>query len=378
MANGIKREPPSYAGLSVVIGLVSIALGGGYWYWEYARKREKERLRAERITRDTLPGTFTPPSAPPPVYPMPQPIVTTPVVPPAQTMPVPPPTVAQVKQVQHNLNLVNRKSKGQDGYLEEDGSAGPRTHAAIKAFQTSHGMVATGKLDGMTLSLLGKTANESKSLTERARDLFAGRTGAFHFVLRWMEPTFFTRTMGDHGHWVVEDSMHFVNEIGRDRSHPPSEADIVSFLIKHYGPESSVGKALRAHQFENWGIAAQVEMPKSDHVAGYGSFYTGAGTSFEEAWSHAGQSYVPGGTHVPDLTADQLAQPFAGGAFLNTCAVPEDMSVLIKAAVQNGRAVGVTVTTTPPSARHAGCIDAAVRRMQFPVNPNLDAVTQTF
>ncbi len=260
MANGIKREPPSYAGLSVVIGLVSIALGGGYWYWEYARKREKERERAARITRDTLPPIPPTTTAPPPVYAMPQPIVTTPAVPPAQAMPVPPPTIAQVKQVQHNLNLVNHKTKGQDGYVEEDGSAGRKTHEAIKAFQSSHGMVATGKLDGMTLSLLAKNANESKSWAERASDLLTGghRTDLFHFVLRWVEPTFFTRTMGDQGHWVVEDSMHFVNEIGRDRSHPPSESDIVNFLVKHYGSDSSVGKALRAHQFENWGIAAQV------------------------------------------------------------------------------------------------------------------------
>jgi peptidoglycan hydrolase-like protein with peptidoglycan-binding domain len=258
MANGAKREPPSYAGLSVVIGLVSIGLGAGYWYWEYAKKREKERLRAERITRDTLPSSIAQP-APPPVYPMPQPITTTPAIPPAQSMPVPPPTTAQVKQVQHNLNLANHKKQGDAGYLKEDGSAGNLTAAALRAFQSSHGMVATGKIDGMTLSLLAKAAFDAQSWSERASDLLAGRGGsAFHFVLRWVEPSFFTRTMGDHGHWVVEDSLHFVNEIGRDKSHAPSETDIVNFLVKHYGPESSVGKQLRAKNYENWGIAAQV------------------------------------------------------------------------------------------------------------------------
>jgi len=101
------------------------------------------------------------------------------------------------------------------------------------------------------------------------------------------------------------------------------------------------------------------------------------GTSFEEAWSHAGQTYYSG-PHVPDLTADQLGRPFAGGAFLDACGVPADMGVTIKAAVQNGRAVGVTVTTSPPNPRIAACVDSAVRRMSFPPNPNLDAVTQTF
>ena len=127
------------------------------------------------------------------------------------------------------------------------------------------------------------------------------------------------------------------------------------------------------------GGAVKLAGPKPRHLAGYdpGLFLTGAGMSFEDAWSHAGQQYNPGG-HAADLTADQLARPFAGGAFLNACGAPEDMGVTIKAAVQNGRAVGVTVTTSPPNPRIAACIDAAVRRLPFPPNPNLDAVTQTF
>ncbi len=128
------------------------------------------------------------------------------------------------------------------------------------------------------------------------------------------------------------------------------------------------------------GGAVKLAGPKSRHLVGWGDpglFFAGAGMSFEDAWSHAGQQYNPGG-HAADLTADQLARPFAGGAFLNACGAPEDMSVTIKAAVQNGRAVGVTVTTSPPNSRIAACIDAAVRRLPFPPNPNLDAVTQTF
>jgi hypothetical protein len=127
------------------------------------------------------------------------------------------------------------------------------------------------------------------------------------------------------------------------------------------------------------GGAVKFAGPKTRHLVGYeGLFFAGAGASFEDAWSHAAQKYDPSSGHVPDLTADQLARPFAGGAFLNACGAPEDMGVTIKAAVQNGHAVGVTVTTSPPNPRIAACIDAAVRRMAFPPNPNLDAVTQTF
>jgi len=131
------------------------------------------------------------------------------------------------------------------------------------------------------------------------------------------------------------------------------------------------------------GTAVKLAGPKlgHSHLVGHDHpnlFFTGGGMSFEEAWSHAEQKYVPGESHVPDLTAAELAKPFAGGAFLNACGTPEDMGVMIKAAVQNGRAIGVTVTTSPPNAKIAACIDSAVRRMSFPANPNLDAVTQTF
>jgi hypothetical protein len=46
--------------------------------------------------------------------------------------------------------------------------------------------------------------------------------------------------------------------------------------------------------------------------------------------------------------------------------------------VQNGRAVGVTVSTDPPNGAIAGCIASAVRRMGFPSNPKLDVATTRF
>jgi len=102
----------------------------------------------------------------------------------------------------------------------------------------------------MTLSLLSKSADEAARLDTKG--------GPFHFVLRWHEPTWLTRPLGGHGHWEVEDSLHFVNEMPGDKGHSPSEADMVKMLIAHYGPGSSVGKALTQKRYEFWGTAAQV------------------------------------------------------------------------------------------------------------------------
>ena len=54
------------------------------------------------------------------------------------------------------------------------------------------------------------------------------------------------------------------------------------------------------------------------------------------------------------------------------------MGVSICAAVQNGRAVGVTVRTTPSSPGIAGCIRSAVFGMGFPAHPRLDITSTMF
>ncbi len=53
-----------------------------------------------------------------------------------------------IMKVQHALN--------KDGaHIEADGYWGPKTMAAVRAFQTSHGLKATGHLDHATLAKLG-------------------------------------------------------------------------------------------------------------------------------------------------------------------------------------------------------------------------------
>jgi hypothetical protein len=54
------------------------------------------------------------------------------------------------------------------------------------------------------------------------------------------------------------------------------------------------------------------------------------------------------------------------------------MGINICAAVQNGRAVGVTVTTRPPDRRVQSCIAAGVRGLSFPAHPKLDVTRTSF
>lgn len=77
-----------------------------------------------------------------------------------------------------------------------------------------------------------------------------------------------------------------------------------------------------------------------------------------------------------DLTAGQFQAILGHGAYLNSCGVPDSMGVNVCAAIQNGRAVGVTVTTTPRNPQIQSCIASRVRAMSFPSHPKLD-ITRT-
>jgi hypothetical protein len=79
-----------------------------------------------------------------------------------------------------------------------------------------------------------------------------------------------------------------------------------------------------------------------------------------------------------DLTANQYGAILNNGSYIGACGTPNSMHVTVCAAVQNGHAVGVTVTTEPPNGGIANCIASAVRRMSFPSNPKLDVATTRF
>jgi hypothetical protein len=83
------------------------------------------------------------------------------------------------------------------------------------------------------------------------------------------------------------------------------------------------------------------------------------------------------GSGQADITRGQYASIMNNGAYLNRCGVPSNVAVSICAAVQNGRAVGVTVTTTPTHGSRS-CIASQVRGMSFPSHPKLDVVRVSF
>ena len=66
------------------------------------------------------------------------------------------------------------------------------------------------------------------------------------------------------------------------------------------------------------------------------------------------------------------------GAYLAPCDVPATSKVRICAAVQNGRAVGVTVLLDPSSPDLEICVAGQVRQLTFPANAKMDIVNVTF
>jgi hypothetical protein len=85
-----------------------------------------------------------------------------------------------------------------------------------------------------------------------------------------------------------------------------------------------------------------------------------------------------------DGNASQLAGTVSHGAVLNggtyiiACGTPATIAVNICAAIRNGRAVGVTVKTTPGDERIATCIGHAVQGLSFPSSPRLDVASTVF
>jgi len=100
------------------------------------------------------------------------------------------------------------------------------------------------------------------------------------------------------------------------------------------------------------------------------------GQSCEAAMDSYNEEKSMGEQGQADLTEGQYGRVLNGGGYFSHCGVPFSMNVNICAAVQNGRAVGVTVTTQPSDAKKAACIASAVRGLSFPTHPKLD-VTRT-
>ncbi len=111
---------------------------------------------------------------------------------------------------------------------------------------------------------------------------------------------------------------------------------------------------------------------------GGGPGYSG-GTSFENVLNGNNETITMGQAQdQPDLTNAQLAAPLRHASFITGCGAPDDMKVSVRVAVKMGHPVGVTVSTNPPNAGVAACVDRSVRGLQWPVSPKTDFVTTSY
>ncbi|HEY4012614.1 MAG TPA: hypothetical protein VGM06_04715 [Polyangiaceae bacterium] len=111
---------------------------------------------------------------------------------------------------------------------------------------------------------------------------------------------------------------------------------------------------------------------------GGGGGYAG-GMSYEAVLNGNNQEITMGqAAGSPDLTDAQLSAPLRHASFIGSCGAPDDMKVQVRVAIRMGRAVGVTVSTTPSNGGVAGCIDRAVRGLRWAESGKTDFMTTNY
>lgn len=77
-----------------------------------------------------------------------------------------------------------------------------------------------------------------------------------------------------------------------------------------------------------------------------------------------------------DVNAGPFAHILNRGSYFEHCGVPNEMGIDMCVAVVEGRATGVTVRTSPPSAEYAECVAESILRLTFPSSTRM-AVART-
>jgi eukaryotic-like serine/threonine-protein kinase len=125
------------------------------------------------------------------------------------------------------------------------------------------------------------------------------------------------------------------------------------------------------------GIKGQKKKAGGGRAGGGGG--GGGGMSYEAALAANPQQVdMNGHASGPDLTDQQLSGPLRNAAFLDACGAPQSMHVTVKTVVKMGRAIGVTVSTSPPNGAIASCIDRAVRNIAWPPNAKADSFVTNY
>jgi hypothetical protein len=105
----------------------------------------------------------------------------------------------------------------------------------------------------------------------------------------------------------------------------------------------------------------------------------GALPSCEAAAASANQMMDLGAARgAPDLTREAFASVLENGAYLAHCAVPARTALEICAAVQDGKVVGVSVTSEPRDPAVNACVRRAVVALGFPRSERLDLTRTRF
>jgi hypothetical protein len=105
----------------------------------------------------------------------------------------------------------------------------------------------------------------------------------------------------------------------------------------------------------------------------------GGGMSCESAQNaYVEEMNIGGPRGQADITGQQYGSILNRGSYFAHCGVPDSTGLSICAAVQNGRAVGVTVTAKPRNRGIESCVAASVRGLSFPSNPKLDVTRTNF
>ncbi len=104
--------------------------------------------------------------------------------------------------------------------------------------------------------------------------------------------------------------------------------------------------------------------------------HTGGGKSCEQAQ----KEYIDAAPHEGESSKQPTVGTYGAilnrGSYFKHCSVPDSTQIQICTAIQNGRAVGVTVRIQPVDSGQADCIAEAILKLSFPVSAGMD-VTKT-
>jgi len=101
--------------------------------------------------------------------------------------------------------------------------------------------------------------------------------------------------------------------------------------------------------------------------------------SCEAALASASQDVdFSGGNRTADLPAQAIAAVLENGAWLSSCAVPDQTALDVCVAIKAGRVVGASVSSRPADAALNNCVKRRASSLQFPFSPHLDLARTRF